>query len=151
MSGLGSPTGPAAVGSGHVAPLRTAPCVVLYERERRFEAKLRRGLAGSVFPVRVSRRKEQLFDWLREAPGSLFLIDLAVGVDEARQLLWLALSERLECAPMILVDAIDPATEWSLRELGAVSLIDLGTPTARLAQHCLSWFARHASRPAALG
>src|SRR6516162_5682231 len=100
-----------------------APAVVLFEKSPRWEAELKRRLAGETLRIRPCRSSADALVLCRQAPGSAVVVDLAAGPAEALQLLEALLNLRLPVRPIVIGSAETAELEWLARELGATAFV----------------------------
>ncbi|MSR59822.1 MAG: hypothetical protein EXS05_19660 [Planctomycetaceae bacterium] len=118
-----------------------APAVIVYEKRPRWEAELKRHLAADRLVVRPCRSGADLLELCRAMPGSVAVIDLAVGAEAALHCLEQALLRRLGSLPLVISPSSARDLEWPLRELGALAVLPdtaRGESVARLCRMMLN-------------
>jgi DNA-binding NtrC family response regulator len=97
-----------------------APGIVLFERQTRWEAELKRAFADEPVEVRVCRLPAQVPAVLAAMPGSVLVLNLEPRPDECLRLI----GRVAAMAPRVPIVVIGPPAlaelEWPARELGAL-------------------------------
>ncbi|MBI3860721.1 MAG: hypothetical protein HY290_02370 [Planctomycetia bacterium] len=100
-----------------------APAIVLFEKAPRWEAELKRRFEAHQVLVRPCRSPVDVLGLCRRAPGSVVVVDFAVGIADTLRLLGALVAERLETYPIVIGSIETAELEWSARELGAVDFV----------------------------
>jgi DNA-binding response OmpR family regulator len=102
---------------------RLAPAVLVFEKRPRLEAGLKRGLEPERVLVRPCRSSADLLELCRAMPGSVAVIDFAVGGAAVLQWLTEIATCRVDVAPIIIATPKERELEWPLRELGTSAVV----------------------------
>ena len=126
--------------------MQFCPGIVIWERRPRWEAEFKRRLAHEDVVVRVCRVAADVERACRVLPGSVLLIDLAVGELDCLRLL--AASALWVPAPLpVVVSPLELAElEWAARELGALDFQIEPVSASRLVALCAAQLSPRRSR-----
>jgi len=113
-----------------------APAILVFEREPRREAELKRSFAIEGVLVRPCRSASDVLDLCRAMPGSIVVIDLETGAGAALRCLEQVLLQRLRASPVVIASAEVGELEWPLRELGAIAVLSESVRGDELAKLC---------------
>ena len=112
------------------------PAVIVFEKSPRWEAELKRRLAGGALRVRPCRSSADALELCRQAPGSAIVLDLAAGTADVLQLLEVLLRQRLPVWPIVVGPEETAELEWPARELGAIAFVSDRIGGDSLAETC---------------
>lgn len=113
-----------------------APAVIVFEKAPRWEAELKRRLAGRHLLVRPCRTLKDVLTLAGQAAGSIVVIDFAAGAAEGLRILEALFRKRLAVWPLIVGTPETDDLEWSARELGAAGYVGDAISGEGLARIC---------------
>lgn len=113
-----------------------APAVLVFEKSPKWEAELKRRLAGPCLLVRPCRSAGDVLALCRQAPESVVVIDLAAGAADCLKLLESIALERLKACAVAIGSREMSELEWPIRELGAADFVSECVGGEALAQIC---------------
>lgn len=113
-----------------------APTIVVFEKSPRWEAELKRRFRGLKVRVRPCRSSSDAFALCKHAPGSVAVLDFAVGPADVLQLLERLLRLRSTVLPIVIGCAETAELEWPAHELGALAYVTDRIGGAALARFC---------------
>jgi DNA-binding NtrC family response regulator len=113
-----------------------AASIFVFEKSPRWEAELKRRLTDRHVLVRPCRSAQDLLSFCRQAPGSVAVADIAVGVVDVLQVVEALGGLRLGISPVVIASRETEELEWSARELGATDFVTDRIAGARLADIC---------------
>lgn len=100
-----------------------APAIFVIEKSPRWEAELKRRLAGSQVLVRPCRSVRDVLALCRQAPGSVAVVDFASGIAEGLRLVEALAGLRRSISSIVIVSRENAELEWPVRELGTVDFV----------------------------
>jgi hypothetical protein len=112
-----------------------AAAVLVFEKRPRWEAELKRCLAGDALLVRPCRSVADLLALARAMPGSVAVIDFD-GSEAVLRCLNESQAFRTGMQPVVILSQEWSELEWPLRELGAVVVFPETIQGAALAAVC---------------
>jgi hypothetical protein len=126
--------------------MQFCPGIVIWERRPRWEAEFKRRLGHEDIVIRVCRVAGDVERACAMLPGSVLLVDLAVGELDCLRLL--AASSLWVPAPLpVVVSPRELAElEWAARELGALEFQIEPVSASRLVALCAAQFSSRRSR-----
>lgn len=113
-----------------------APAIIVFERRPCRESELKRRLPPAEVLVRPCRAASDALVLVRAMPGSVLVVDLAVGVETALSLLEQLSALRVSASPVVVADDANAQLEWPLRELGVVAFLHETTSGDDLTELC---------------
>jgi DNA-binding NtrC family response regulator len=126
-----------------------APGILVYEKRPRWEAELKRSLAGEGWQIRGCRTTGSVLSLLTTMPHGVLVADFAAGPAECLHLLEQVLQRRLPATAIVISPAIDADLEWPARELGALDVLRETEASRTLARLCRRQLSRGVSVSAA--
>lgn len=113
-----------------------APGIVIYEKNRRWEAILKRYFQGTQIQVRPCRLASQTLEVLGTMPGSVALIDLSAGADQGLRLIVQIFTRHSQSAIFTVASAALADLEWPAREFGVSAFLNESISEADLGRLC---------------
>lgn len=113
-----------------------APAVIVFERRPCWESELKRRLPAREILVRPSRAAGDALTLAQAMRGSVLVVDLAVGLQPALQLLERLMTLRVLVSPIVVSPDSAAELEWPLRELGAVAFVNEAASGQEVADLC---------------
>jgi ActR/RegA family two-component response regulator len=116
--------------------MQFAAGILVFEAEPRWAPLLKRQLAQAGLLVRPCRAADDVLSIARRMPGATVVVDLAAGPARALHLLAQLLLWHPGAHAVAVVSHETRGLEWTLRELGAISVIDQLEAASRLHAAC---------------
>ena len=112
------------------------PGIIIYEKQTRWEAELKRQFPDAEPRVRPCRRAADIPALMASMPDSVLILDLDSGPAECLRLIG-KVAETVPQPPVVVLAAASLADlEWPARELGAVEFTANSISGAALARLC---------------
>ena len=126
--------------------MQFCPGIVIWERRPRWEAEFKRRLSHEDILIRVCRVAGDVERACAMLPGSVLLIDLAVGELDCLRLLAASASWVPAPLPVVVSPPELAELEWAARELGALEFQAEPVNASRLVALCAAQLSPRRSR-----